>query len=770
MSACSLRYTDGKLFSLAVRLIFLAVLVCASIFCTAPQALADFNIDQCYSALNPQTHMLGSATGCGVIITVTATGFTITVPGNGNPYDGDDDTLVGIQNNSTSSLTSITLTSSDTRFGGIFGFDNDGPCRYYSGDCYGQTGYEGPDNTFTDISEDHTTGTVTFTIPIAPGGTTWFALEGTPQSISAITQTGQPMNPNDPTNLSQQFTFNNNTGAHVESDFNYLTAFNTQNDLTVVGNTVPLLTDQGITQATYQQMVAGTALASTSCYIATGEGTDSNGNPLCALLTLECTNNNNPNPAGDNCPQSLERNLLFTHIIDTPTTIMVPAGSGPSMAEGSDNWAPSVCSFIGPETGDLCPQNFQTELFVLGSDATITGGGTGKTSNSAFILGCCEPEWNTVPTVPLYSKSTIVPVSFTTTAPQPPVPNNNNWVAAQNKSLTWGVETLGRTPDPTFPIQGDTTAGNPIPCPNTWGGPTPSFTANGNVTVGGEGAYEVHFFSTACDGQEELLYNTQTDPTKNWAAFKTAPFNVDLTNPSVTGLTLNPPPVNGTYQLNQVVTTSLTCTDPISNAVASGIAMCGPGSTNYGGLNPVLVTNAAVDTSTLGVHSFGATDVAGNAVTAQTYTVVYPNADLAVIKVGPLLIKSGTNATYGIGAWNQGPGTANNVVISDVLPAGESFVSATYALVQCTKLGCSVPPPSSTPCSFANNTVTCGPIATLAPIPNGQVLFTGVGVSLVTKVNAKAGTWITNTATVSSANPDPNTRNNSFSWLTYVSK
>jgi len=577
---------------------------------------------------------------------------------------------------------------------------------------------------------------------------------------------GQQIDPNNPSSLTQSFVFNNEPQQQLQFNFNY-----TQQGITIATDTVPYVTNAGVSHATYQQMVSGTSLATTDCYGASGEGgTDPNGNALCAELTLQCTNNNNPNLEGDNCPQSTERNLLFSHTIDTPTTITVAGGTGPSLAEGSDNWAPGVCSFIGPETGDLCPQNFQTQFFVTGTDALIIGGGTGKTSNSAFIQGCCEPEWNTVPTVPLYSKSTIVPVSFTANAPSTPPPPNNGWVPAQNKSITWGSELVAQTPDPTFPIPGDQTATNPTPCPSTWGGPAPSFTAAGNVTVAGEGEYEVHFFSTACDGQEELLYNTQTDPSKNWAAFKTAPFNVDLTNPSVTGLTLNPPPVNGTYQLNQVVTASLTCTDPVSGGVASGIAMCGPGVTSFGGQNPVVVTNAPVDTTTLGVHSFGATDVAGNAVTAQTYTVVYSNADLAVIKIGPLLVKSGTNATYGIGAWNQGPGTANNVVISDVLPAGESFVSATYALVQCTKLGCSVPPPGSTPCTFANNTVTCGPLATLAPIPNGQILFTGVGVSLVTKVNAKAGSWITNTAAVSSANPDPNTRNNSFSWLTYVSK
>ena len=82
---------------------------------------------------------LGSATGCGALITVTlvdgngnAVAFTVTIPnnGNGNPYDGTEDTLVGIVNSSGGVLNSITLSATDTTFGGIFNFDQDGPCGY----------------------------------------------------------------------------------------------------------------------------------------------------------------------------------------------------------------------------------------------------------------------------------------------------------------------------------------------------------------------------------------------------------------------------------------------------------------------------------------------------------------------------------------------------------------------------------------------------------------------------------------------------------------
>src|SRR5271169_6065822 len=94
---------------------------------------------------------LGSAKGCGALITVTvvdgngnAVAFTVTIPnngggaGNGNPYDGTEDTLVGIVNSSGGFLNSITLSATDTTFGGIFSFDQDGPCGYKGStqDCF----------------------------------------------------------------------------------------------------------------------------------------------------------------------------------------------------------------------------------------------------------------------------------------------------------------------------------------------------------------------------------------------------------------------------------------------------------------------------------------------------------------------------------------------------------------------------------------------------------------------------------------------------------
>ena len=799
--SCNQRYAfSRKSFRSVVRHAAEVLVICACVLLSSQWARAAAHApDQCAGALP-----VGSATGCGVIITVTAvdgngnaTAATITVPGNGNPYDGDDDTLVGVQNNSGGVLLAVTLTSSSTTFGGIFGFDGDGACNYAtrfsenSNDCFNgpfpepdPLDYEGPSNTFSNINSVscpifetcYTSGTVNFTgNGIAPGGSTWFALEGTPQAIATITQTGQTMNPNNPANLSQQFTFNNTTGEHVEFDFNYLTAFGIEGDLTVVQDTVPTVADQGITQATYAQLVAGTSLATTQCFISPGEGTDSNGNSLCAQFTLECTNANSSTPAGDNCPQSTQRNLLFNHVLDiNPALTTVPAGSAPTLAEGSDTWSPGNCTLVGPEAGNLCPESLLTQFFTTGSDPKP--GGTTKTSNSTFIAGCCEPEWTTVPTVPQWFNNTTVPVSFTSSPPAAPPTPNNNWVASPNQAITWGWENLGQTPDPTFPIPGDQTVTNPTACPSTWPAPgttPPNATASGTVTVPGEGAFEVHFFSTACDAQEELLFTPQTSQTTNWAAFKTAPFNVDTTSPMVSSITLNAS--GGYYAQNSSATATVVCTDPSSPTVPnffSGIAQCGQkGSPQLftGNQQTVTTTPIPLSTATLGTQTFTAIaqDVAGNlsAPSSVSYTVV-GSADLAVGMIGNILVKSGTNLTYLIGIANNGPNTADLVTLTDTLPAGTTFVSSGYAIESCTLSGgrpnCNISPPTNS-CGSVPGSCSIGALPAWTkknPI--------GVLVQITVNVNASPGATIKNSATTGEVNSDPNSNNNTAIWYTIV--
>ncbi|HLJ13476.1 MAG TPA: hypothetical protein VKV15_03195 [Bryobacteraceae bacterium] len=131
---------------------------------------------------------VGSDTTCGVIITVTDAGASVALTGQG-PYDSNDDTLIGVINNSTHPLRTLHLSSVLP----IFGFDGDGIDTFgISGNSMDDTGYGGPNAYYTNVSNDGTSGTVNFIIPIPTGGGTgYFSLEA---AISSATTCAQILN------------------------------------------------------------------------------------------------------------------------------------------------------------------------------------------------------------------------------------------------------------------------------------------------------------------------------------------------------------------------------------------------------------------------------------------------------------------------------------------------------------------------------------------------------------------------------------------------
>jgi hypothetical protein len=125
---------------------------------------------------------------CNLVITFGANGaITTTVPtGATANYDGSDDALIGVFNNSGSPLSSFAVSSALQ----IFGFDNDGIDVYtgvvnaaagHQGAIPGTTGaiapYGGADAWFTNVNGALTSGTVNFLTPIANGGFDYFSLE-----------------------------------------------------------------------------------------------------------------------------------------------------------------------------------------------------------------------------------------------------------------------------------------------------------------------------------------------------------------------------------------------------------------------------------------------------------------------------------------------------------------------------------------------------------------------------------------------------------------
>jgi hypothetical protein len=149
---------------------------------------------------------IGSNTSCGLLISVANNSEQILGdPANSTPYDGSDDTLVGIVNNSSKPIYRIQLSSSSAS---IFGFESDGICTFASGGVSGSTGftgdtycsasqkqgsdpgqatitdpngsdYQGPANTYQNISSSTATGDVVFNGGLQPGASTYFSLEAT---------------------------------------------------------------------------------------------------------------------------------------------------------------------------------------------------------------------------------------------------------------------------------------------------------------------------------------------------------------------------------------------------------------------------------------------------------------------------------------------------------------------------------------------------------------------------------------------------------------
>jgi uncharacterized repeat protein (TIGR01451 family) len=131
--------------------------------------------------------------------------------------------------------------------------------------------------------------------------------------------------------------------------------------------------------------------------------------------------------------------------------------------------------------------------------------------------------------------------------------------------------------------------------------------------------------------------------------------------------------------------------------------------------------------------------------------VIFPTcnpADLAITKTAPGSVVAGGLLTYSLTVTNKGPSDATNVVVTDVLPGGTTFLT------------------SSIPC-------TAGVMCTIGNLANGaSISFTitvRVSASLLSNLGVSA-TNITNTATVRAHQFDPNSSNNTATASTLVTE
>jgi uncharacterized repeat protein (TIGR01451 family) len=175
---------------------------------------------------------------------------------------------------------------------------------------------------------------------------------------------------------------------------------------------------------------------------------------------------------------------------------------------------------------------------------------------------------------------------------------------------------------------------------------------------------------------------------------------------------------------------------------------CNLGSMSNGATATVTIVVAPTATGTISntasvLSNENDPNTANNSATAMT-TVNPSSADLSVTKAdSPDPVAGGANLTYTITVRNNGPSPTTGVILTDTLPSGLTYVSATA---------------SQGSCSQASGTVTCN----LGSMSNGATAT----VTIV--VTPAAAGIITNTVSVSSSVPDPNTANNSATATTTI--
>lgn len=332
------------------------------------------------------------------------------------------------------------------------------------------------------------------------------------------TVTGNPISTSDPSSLTQTYTVDSAPGQDISVvDGNALNP--------PPNGVVPSITDIGVPQALFNQLVAGTSAAPSVCFRMAGE-LDSLGNPMCKGFFLQCTDIASGTTSGDNCDPTTPSGarLLYDALqFATPdgpvngynflygpvgnpaadacsfaltgvASAACAIGTGPGILMGSDNWlcapgetAPCTplepntsttgvvyssanCSLTGSLTGDLCPLNTLTNFKGA---ADLAGSGTTSGKNSILVPVANMPLPSTAITnTNFQSNGWVSPPSSTakltfTANPASYSPSNlnppaNSFAAASAYAVTYGFTAASTPlPDTTYPVAGDVTLFNP---------------------------------------------------------------------------------------------------------------------------------------------------------------------------------------------------------------------------------------------------------------------------------------------------------------------
>src|SRR5689334_11812563 len=131
--------------------------------------------------------------------------------------------------------------------------------------------------------------------------------------------------------------------------------------------------------------------------------------------------------------------------------------------------------------------------------------------------------------------------------------------------------------------------------------------------------------------------------------------------------------------------------------------------------------------------------------TGTAASTVNTSADLSLVKTdSPDPVTAGNNLTYTLSVSNAGPSNAASLSVTDTLPSGTSFVSASGTGWSCSGT-------ATVTCTRASLAVTSAP-----------------DITLVVKVDPAQTANLSNSATVTSATADPDNTNNTGTQATTV--
>src|SRR5207302_658585 len=266
--------------------------------------------------------------------------------------------------------------------------------------------------------------------------------------------------------------------------------------------------------------------------------------------------------------------------------------------------------------------------------------------------------------------------------------------------------------------------------------------------TGYDGAYQIRFITNGpSSGTDTLWWRADVQVTgTTWTQTFCAPAVAQSTSTTLTAAPPSP----------QTAGTSVTLTANVSPTVAVGSVQFQDNGANLGPAVSVTAGTATTSTNslTVGTHSLTAvftptdpTAFQGSTSPPVSYviTTAAKSVDLAITKTGPATATTGGPIAYALGATNNGPDAATGATVTDTLPAGVGFVSATSSQGTCTN---------------ASGTVTCG-VGSLASGATASITINATA-------PATAGT-IVNTATIGGNEPDPTPTNNTASASTQVS-